>query len=29
MDRKRLSGSKELKAVCERVQMHGKKRGWV
>lgn len=29
MDGKRLSGSKEVKAVCERVQMHGKKRGWV
>ena len=29
MDMKRLSGSKEVKAVHEQVQMHSKKRGWV
>ena len=29
MDMKRLSGSKEVKVVCEQVQMQSKKRGWV
>lgn len=29
MDMKRLSGSKEVKAVCEQVHMQSKKRGWV